>query len=172
MTFRLAGCLASAGFFSSCASLPPPQTVASVDLARYAGQWYEIESFPNWFQSGCAETKAEYSPLPDGRIRVVNTCERGGRPVRIAGTARVVPGSNNSKLKVRFFWPFEGDYWVLDLDPGYRWAAVGTPDRQYLWILARQKPLNPVTLAGIRSRLAAKNYNVSRLHPARASGHD
>jgi len=169
MTFRLAGCLASAGFLTACTSLPPPQTVPSVDLARYAGSWHEIESFPNWFQGGCAKTKAEYSPLPDGRIRVVNTCERGGRPVRIEGTARVVPGSNNSKLKVRFFWPFEGDYWVLDLDPAYRWAAVGHPNRKYLWILARQKTLDPETLAGIRSRLAAQNYHVSRLRRTQVS---
>ena len=165
MTLRLAGCLASAGLLSACTSLPPPQTVAAVDLARYAGPWYEIESFPNWFQDGCAETKAEYTPRPDGRIRVVNTCERRGRPVRMEGTARAVPGSNNSKLKVRFFWPFEGDYWILDLDPVYRWAAVGHPNRNHLWILARQKPLDPEILQGIRSRLAAKSYDVSRLRP-------
>ena len=165
MTCRLAGYLASAGLLTAWTSLPPPQTAPSVDLARYAGPWYEIESFPNWFQGGCAETKAEYTPRPDGRIHVVNTCQRGGRPVRIEGTARVVPGSNNSKLKVRFFWPFEGDYWVLDLDPAYRWAAVGHPNRNYLWILARQRPLDPEILEGIRARLAAKNYDVSRLRP-------
>ena len=109
MILRIAGFLAAAILLTACASLPPPQTVPSVDLARYAGSWHEIESFPNWFQGGCAKTKAEYSPLPGGRIRVVNTCERGGRPTRIEGTARVVPGSKNSKLKVCFFWPFEGD---------------------------------------------------------------
>ena len=172
MILRIAGFLAAAILLTACASLPPPQTVPSVDLARYAGSWHEIESFPNWFQSGCANTKAEYSPLPGGRIRVVNTCERGGRPTRIEGTARVVPGSKNSKLKVCFFWPFEGDYWVLDLDPAYRWAAVGHPNRKYLWILARQRPLDPEILEGIRARLAAKNYDVSRLRPTPFSRHD
>ncbi len=165
MISRIAGCLAAAILLTSCASLPPPQTVPSVDLARYAGSWHEIESFPNWFQGGCTKTKAEYSPLPDGRIRVVNTCERNGRPVRIEGTARVVPGSNNSKLKVSFFWPFEGDYWVLDLDPAYRWAAVGHPNRKYLWILARSPQLEPDELARIRQRLAAQGYDISRLRP-------
>ena len=172
MILRIAGFLAAAILLTACASLPPPQTVPSVDLARYAGSWHEIESFPNWFQSGCANTKAEYSPMPGGRIRVVNTCERGGRPTRIEGTARVVPGSKNSKLKVCFFWPFEGDYWVLDLDPAYRWAAVGHPNRKYLWILARQRRLDPGTLQGIRSRLAAQDYEVSRLRPTPFSRHD
>lgn len=165
MTLRLAGNLASVMFLASCVSVPPPATVPSVDLARYAGDWYEIESFPNWFQRGCSDTKASYTPIPDGRIRVINTCVRGGKAVRIEGSARVVPDSNNSKLKVRFFWPFEGDYWILELDPAYRWAAVGHPNRRYLWILARTPQLDSLQVASIRSKLAAKGYDVSRLRP-------
>jgi apolipoprotein D and lipocalin family protein len=99
-----------------------------------------------------------------------NTCERSGRPVRIEGTARVVPGSNNSKLKVRFFWPFEGDYWILDLDPSYRWAAVGHPNRKYLWILARSPQLEPDELSRIRQRMAAQGYDITRLRPTPRSG--
>lgn len=154
---------------ASCTSLPPPSTVPAVDLARYAGDWYEIESFPAWFQRGCTGTKATYTPLPDGKIRVVNTCQRGGRETSVTGTARVVPGSNNSKLKVTFFRPFEGDYWILDLDPDYRWAAVGAPNRRYLWILARQQTLEPALLRGIRTRLAAQGYDVTRLRSTPAA---
>ena len=154
---------------ASCASLPPPSTVPAVDLARYAGGWYEIESFPAWFQRGCTGTKATYTPRPDGKIRVVNTCQRGGRETSITGTARVIPGSNNSKLKVTFFRPFEGDYWILDLDPDYRWAAVGAPNRRYLWILARQQTLEPALLRGIRTRLAAQGYDVTRLRSTPAA---
>jgi apolipoprotein D and lipocalin family protein len=170
MTLRLAGCLASTVLLASCASLPPPATVPSVDLARYSGDWYEIESFPAWFQRGCAGTKASYTPAPDGRIRVVNTCTRGQKSVSIEGVARVVPESNNSKLKVRFFWPFEGDYWILELDPAYRWAAVGHPNRQYLWILARDPQLDPAELAGIRAKLAAKGYDINRLRRTPPAG--
>ncbi len=161
-------CVAMAALLASCASLPPPSTVTSVDLGRYAGDWYEIEAFPNWFQGGCAGSKASYTPRPDGKIRVVNTCQRDGKTVRIEGTARVVPGSGNSKLKVSFFWPFEGDYWILDLDPDYRWAAVGAPNRNYLWILAREQSLAPGVLQGIRHRLAAQGYDISRLRSASA----
>ena len=162
---RFAACLALPALLASCASGPPPSTVPSVDLARYAGPWHEIESFPNWFQRGCAATKATYTPQPDGKIRVVNTCERRGRPVSIEGTARVVPGSNNAKLKVSFFRPFEGDYWILDLDPSYRWAAVGHPNRKFLWILSRTPQLDPALRASIRARLAAQGYDISRLRP-------
>ncbi len=144
----------------------PPATVPFVDLKRYAGQWYEIESFPTWFQSGCQASRAFYTPLPDGAIKVVNTCDRRGKTASVEGTARVVPGSNNSKLKVRFFGPFEGDYWILDLDPDYRWVAVGAPNRRYLWILSRTPQIDPSLLGRIRARLAAQGFDVSRLQPA------
>lgn len=169
MTLQIAGLLACIVLLSSCASLPPPPTVPSVDLARYAGDWHEIESFPNWFQRGCAGTKANYALAPSGKIRVVNTCTRGGKPLSIEGSARVVPGSNNTKLKVRFFWPFEGDYWILELDPAYRWAAVGHPNRRYLWILARAPQLDPTELESIRAKLAAKGYDINRLRPTPAA---
>lgn len=169
MTNRTAGCFASALLLASCSTVPPPRTAATVDLSRYAGDWYEIEAFPNWFQRGCTGTKASYTPLPGGKIRVVNTCRRGGKDVSIEGSARVVAGSNNSKLKVRFFWPFEGDYWILDVDPSYRWAAVGHPGRKYLWILSRTKQLDPDLLARIRSRLAAQGYDITRLRPTPAA---
>jgi apolipoprotein D and lipocalin family protein len=151
----------------SCATthLHPPVTVSSVDLQRYAGEWYEIESFPTWFQRGCEASKAVYTPLADGTIEVVNTCARRGKTASVKGTARVVPGSNNSKLKVSFFGPVEGDYWILELDPAYRWVAVGSPDRRYLWILARTPQIDPALLGRIRARLAAQGFDVSRLRP-------
>lgn len=162
MLFRGFLSLAAAAL-AGCATADPPRTVASVDLSRYAGEWHEIESFPNPFQRGCAATKAVYSPQADGKIGVQNFCRRKGGDASIKGTARVVPGSNGAKLKVRFFWPFEGDYWILDLDEDYGWAAVGTPDRRYLWILARTTDLDPGVLAGIRNRLTAQGFDVSRL---------
>lgn len=144
--------------------------MAGVDLSRYAGDWYEIEAFPNMFERGCSRTRANYSPMPDGRIKVCNTCERNGRTASVEGTARVVPGSNNSKLKVSFFWPIEGDYWILELDPNYRWAAVGTPSRDYLWILSRTPQLDKSTLERLRAKLATQGYDISRLEQTTQSG--
>jgi apolipoprotein D and lipocalin family protein len=155
----------AAVLLAGCATLPPPRTVAQVDLSRYAGEWHEIEAFPMFFQRGCLGSRALYEPRADGNIRVVNTCERNGRMASIEGVARPVPGSGNAKLKVRFFWPLEADYWILDLDRDYQWAAVGNPDRKYLWILARTPQLDPVILDQIRKRLAAQGYDISRLRP-------
>ena len=52
----------------------PLTVVDSVDLQRYLGKWYEIASYPAWFQKDCTGSTAEYDLLPDGRIQVVNRC--------------------------------------------------------------------------------------------------
>lgn len=147
-------------------SMKPLATVPQVDLNRYLGEWYEIARYPNRFQQECPNGKATYSPRPDGRIEVVNECWDADyrqmlRAVR--GTARVVDPTNNAKLKVTFFWPFSGDYWIIDLDRDYRYAVVGHPERKYLWILGRDKNMNEPLYQEILSRLAAQDYDPAGL---------
>jgi len=119
----------------------PVTVVPRVDLARYMGTWHEIAKYPNRFQKGCGRASAEYRLAPGGeRVEVLNRCEGAGpdaQPRSILGTARVVDPATNAKLKVTFFWPFSGDYWILALGAEYEYAVVGTPDRKYLWFLAR-----------------------------------
>jgi apolipoprotein D and lipocalin family protein len=135
--------LAVAGLAAAARSLrgshEPLETVPFVDLTRYSGKWHEIARFPNRFQRNCiGETTAIYTLQDDGTIAVLNQCrKRNGSFTSARGRARVAGGKGpNSKLKVTFFWPFRGDYWIIDLDPDYQWAVVGEPRRRYLWILA------------------------------------
>jgi apolipoprotein D and lipocalin family protein len=142
---------------------PPLETVASVDLARYMGTWHEIARLPAPFQEGCVDSSADYRMRDDGRVEVVNRCVKEGKPKEARGIARVVDTATRSKLKVSFFRPFWGDYWVTDLDPGYAWVVVGTPDRRYLWILARETRLDEATYRGLVDRAASRGFDVSRL---------
>ncbi|MDO9500409.1 lipocalin family protein [Falsiroseomonas sp.] len=148
---------------------PPVATVPQVDLARYAGTWFEIARFPNSFQDsarGCTHTTATYTPRPDGTIGVVNRCRGADGSARVAeGSAYVVPESGNAKLRVTFFWPFYGDYWVIGLDPSYRWAVVGAPGRDYLWVLARRPELAPGDYAEAVITAAGQGFEISRLRP-------
>ncbi len=144
----------------------PLKTVNSVDLSRYAGKWYEIASYPMWFQRRCVGgTTAEYTSKADGSIGVVNTCyDKNGKPIRVEGSATVVPDSGNSKLKVRFFGPFTGDYWVIALDQkDYSWALVGHPSRKYLWVLSRSKELPSATYDQIVAEAVAQGYDAKQL---------
>ncbi|MFM2055105.1 MAG: hypothetical protein RL456_3142 [Pseudomonadota bacterium] len=132
---------------AGCASAPvaPLPTVASVDLARYAGTWHEVASLPNRFQKQCvADTQARYRQV-GADIEVRNRCRTADGTVdAITGIAKVVPGSGDAKLRVSFFRPFYGDYWILGFGPQERWVLVGEPGRRYGWVLSRQ----PVPEAG------------------------
>jgi len=116
---------------------PPLEVVAYVDLDRYLGKWYEIASIPQWFQRGCVDSQAEYSKLSSSQIRVVNTCQVNGRSKVAKGKAWIADPESNAKLKVQFFWPFKGDYWIIELDADYQYAVVGEPGREALWILSK-----------------------------------
>jgi apolipoprotein D and lipocalin family protein len=145
----------------------PLQTVGSVDLERYLGRWYEIASYPAWFQKGCTATTADYSLREDGLIKVVNSCRKGsldGKLKQAKGRAKVVDQASNARLKVSFFGPFWGDYWIIDLDPDYQWAVVGGPGRKYLWILSRTPQMDQTLYDKIVSRLPAKGYDPKRLN--------
>ena len=148
---------------ASCASNPPLETVRKVDIDQYLGRWYEIARLPNSFQKNCDCTTAEYSLIDSTTIRVINKCIKNGEPDQAAGKAFVVEGSNNSKLRVQFFWPFRGDYWIIELDPLYKYAVVGTPSRKYLWILSRFPKLDDETKKQLLEQIKSKGFDISQL---------
>lgn len=149
-----------------CQSTAPLPVVQHVDLKRYAGKWYEIARLPFSRQEGCVGSTAEYSLRPDGRIKVVNRCRDGtmtGAERVAEGKAWVVDKKTNAKLKVQFFWPFRGDYWVVELGRDYEYAVVGQPSRKYLWILSRSPRMEQKTYDGILERMAVRGFDVSRM---------
>src|SRR5574343_992234 len=141
-------------------SAVPLETVAQVDLTRYAGAWYEIALLPNRFQKQCvADTQARYR-LDGERVVVLNRCRTAdGRVDDIQGRDKVVEGSGNAKLRVSFFWPFYGDYWVLALDDDYRQVLVGAPSRQYAWVLSRTPQMDEAALQALLDRAAELGFN-------------
>jgi apolipoprotein D and lipocalin family protein len=142
----------------------PVTTVAAVDLGRYAGKWFEIASFPMFFQRNCVgDTTAEYGLKPEGAVSVRNRCRTDSGFDEAEGTATVVEGSNNARLKVSFFWPFRADYWIIGLDPEYRWAVVGNPNRKYLWLLSRTPRLPQDLLGAALAAATRQGYDLAQL---------
>jgi apolipoprotein D and lipocalin family protein len=174
VTFALATACARA------ADAPPLSTVGPIDATRYAGAWYEVARFPNWFQKRCTgDVTAQYALRDDGRIDVRNTCTREDGRVDVAtAIARRAPADGDgSKLEVSFLpaalrWvPFTwGRYWVVDLDADYRWAVVSEPKREYLWVLSRTPTLPRETWDAIVGRLAANGFATDRLVVTRQGG--
>jgi apolipoprotein D and lipocalin family protein len=153
-------------FFAACAHNPTLKVVPQVDLKRYTGIWYEISSYPTSFQKGCTGTKATYSIRDDGDIDVLNQCYKKGFDGEITsaqGKAWVVDEATNAKLKVRFFWPFWGSYWVIDLGKDYDYAVVGHPSRKYLWVLSRTPQMDDVLYYEILGKISQQGYDTSKL---------
>lgn len=153
-----------------------PRTVGTVDLQRYVGTWYEIARFPTSFQDGrslrCEDVTATYAAPPDGRISVVNRCRNAlaGGEQKVAEGVAYSASPGNDQLRVSFFWPFYGDYWVIGLDPEYRWAVVGAPGRDYLWILSRTPQLAPDVFDAAVAIAAREGFDTSRLQRTAQTG--
>lgn len=163
-----AGALAAAAWLiSSCSKNSLPlETVPSVDLSKYEGRWYEIAALPQRFEKGCHCVYAEYKQNSEGYVEVFNYCRKGGpagKEKGISGKAFPVKGSNNSKLKVQFFWPFRGDYWILELDPDYQHVLVGSPDRESLWILSRTPVMDDAIYNLMVQQAKSKGFPVEQL---------
>lgn len=149
--------------FFSKKQRPSLETVDKVDLDKYMGKWYEIAHLPQRFQRGCNCTTAEYE-LKKDYVQVTNTCvKNNGKISRITGKAFPVPNSNNAKLKVQFFWPFKGDYWVLNLAQDYSYAVVGNDSRKDLWILSRKPEMDPALYNKLVNQVKEKGFDVSNL---------
>lgn len=151
--------------FTQCTS-QKLETVPEVDLERYAGTWYEIASFPQRFQKGCHCTTATYTKTDKDYILVENKCRRdsiNGKASGITGKAFIDAESGNAKLKVQFFWPLRGKYWIIDLADDYSYAVVGHPNRKYLWILSRTPLMDEQLYEEIVQRAKSKNFDVQKL---------
>jgi apolipoprotein D and lipocalin family protein len=163
------------GSAAAMAPAPPPlETVAHVDLQRYLGRWYEIARYPNRFQQGCQDSRADYSQRENGEIEVLNSCRdtESGAVRQAKGRAWVVDSASNAKLKVSFFWPFRGDYWIIELGSDYEYAVVGTPDRNYFWILSRSPQMPDQLYNQILQRAEQQGFLPARVIKTAASASD
>lgn len=178
--YRLAAALVSLAALavlpvvSAAAANAPLPVVAHLDLQRYSGTWHEIARLPNSFQKKCVggDVSAEYTPLPSGDISVLNSCRTAdGSISRAQGLARRVPPEKGEapdvgRLQVRFapswlswlpmVW---GDYRVMEIAEDYSTALVGTADRQYLWLLARQPHMVPADVQRWLDKAAALGFD-------------
>jgi apolipoprotein D and lipocalin family protein len=150
--------------FVGCGAKDPYlQTVDKVDIQKYKGTWYEIARFEHFFEKGCKNVTATYELKDNGKIKVINRCTNieDGEKKEAIGEAYALDATN-SKLKVSFFKPFYGDYWIIDLDKKYNYALVGSPNREYLWILSRTKTISEEVKNSILKNLPEHKFDKSK----------
>jgi apolipoprotein D and lipocalin family protein len=149
--------------FSSVYSQKVPSVVSNVDLNRYKGLWYEIARLPNFFERKLKCTSATYTLRADGKITVLNKGNYISAPEKTntaEGVAWIPDKQYPAKLKVQFFWPFSGDYWIMYLEKDYRYVLVGDPSYKYLWILCREKTMDDATYSMLLRKAVDNGYDV------------
>lgn len=164
----LALCLSAlaAALLSACTAVPEGlKPVQNFEAASYLGTWFEIARLDHSFERGLSDVSATYSRRDDGGIDVLN---RGfeastGKWQEAYGRAYFLDNPGVASLKVTFFWPFYGGYHVIALDPGYRYAMIAGPSREYLWILARDKQLPQPVLEKLLAQAKASGFATDQL---------
>lgn len=162
----------------SAAPKPPPlRTVDHVDLERYMGDWHVLGTIPWFLEKNNVGTMDIYRMRPDGKIDVTYAFHKKSldAPRReMKAVARVVDTESNAEWRVRFLWPFEAPFLVIDLTPDYRFTTVGYPDRSLIWIMGREPRVSGEDYARLLENAAAQGYDVSRIVrvPQRAGGGD
>jgi apolipoprotein D and lipocalin family protein len=148
------------------------KAVSAVDLKRYSGKWFEISRYSNKYQKNCiGNTTATYALKEDGKFTVTNECLRkDGTTIDAKGEGKIVDKESNAKLEVRFapgflaFLPSVwGDYWIIDLDEKYQYAAIGDPKHEYLWILSRTPKMNDAAYQNILRRVETMGFKPGKL---------
>ena len=150
-------------FLTGCVTDRSIPAVENFDLKQYMGTWYEIARLPNRFERGMTRVSAEYSLLPSGEVKVVNSGIRNDRKKSVNGIARISGKRKGGELEVSFFKPFFSSYRVIKLGDDYRYSIVQGSSRQKLWILARSKKLSPEDCAEIKTFLLQHNIPPDKL---------
>jgi apolipoprotein D and lipocalin family protein len=147
--------------------LPPLPVVKEVNLEQYCGKWFEIVRLPNRFEKDCVGVTAEYGLLPEGRLSVCNSCKKLGPEVELSqakAVAKIPDLTQPAKLRVSFFWPFYGDYWILELGKNYEYAVVGNPARTLFWILSRTPTMPADQVNEILERFTHQGFDLSAVY--------
>lgn len=154
-------------FVSACTtsgSLPPLEKVPAVDLDRFMGDWYVLASIPTFLETGAHNAVENYTRNPDGTIAIKFTYKRNsfeGELRNLSMTGSVVAGTNNAEWKVSPFWPLKFPYYTIDLAPDYSWVVVATPNRGYLWIMARNWQMDELQLQTIIDKMVQRGFNAA-----------
>jgi|MDSW01.1.fsa_nt_gb apolipoprotein D and lipocalin family protein len=161
----MATCVASPSLLMTTVG-PKPRCVPQLDLKRYMGDWYEIGRYPNPWQKEFVAVKNNYRLRKDGKIDFRSVGRKktfDGTFKEQEATAKVVSGSKNTQWKVCFLWPLTARYWVIELGDDYEYSVVGQPDQKRLWILSREKTMDPALQKSICERLTGHGYNPARI---------
>ena len=150
-------------FVLSCAGVSPyRKTVPDVELEKFMGKWYVIASRATSYEKNAFQAVEIYTFNKDkDRIDIDFTFRKGsmdGEKKSLPQKGYVIDKKNNSHWKVSPLWPLKFDYLIIGLDKDYKWTAIGVPDKEFLWIMAREPSLSETELSYILKSIESNGY--------------
>ncbi len=159
--------LAAALFLALACNRAPLDTAPNVDLNQFQGKWYEVAHLPRPTQKDCIGTTATYTMQQNGQLSFTHECTlTDGTYHGATAIAKVTDAHDPARMQVDFGGVM-GDYWILEVAPDYRYAVVGHPSRDYLWILSRSPTMEPADLQAVVDHAHAKDFDTSKLEYTR-----
>lgn len=135
------------------------------NLEKYMGTWYEIARFDHRFERNLQNVTATYKLMPNGKVQVINK----GNDQTVNGPQKTAIGKAKVKslekrhLRVSFFWIFYSDYKILELDPDYKYALIGSKSPNYFWILSRTPQLSDSIRTQLIQKAELLGYDTQKL---------
>jgi apolipoprotein D and lipocalin family protein len=140
-------------------------TVESVDLKRFAGNWFEIARYETPLQTDCGSAKITIK-LIKKKVDMYHACHDKitGDTIHAHGIAEVEDKKTNAKLKASYMpifqkWGmFGGSIWIIALDPEYHYAILGHPTHKHFWIISRTPGIPPEKYEELVAMAKAQGY--------------
>jgi len=145
-------------------SLKAHKVIDNLNLEKFMGKWYVISLIPNYFEKGAENAYDYYELNDDGTINITYKATRNGK-IKTLRQKGIVSSESNARWKIKFLKPFipffKAPYEVIILDSDYTYMAVGYPNNDYGWIMARDTVINDDLYNEIIEKLD-KNFNYSK----------
>jgi apolipoprotein D and lipocalin family protein len=147
-------------------NLPPIRTAESIDLNRFAGDWFVIANIPTFIETDAYNAVESYAEPVNGRIATTFTFNKGGfegERKTYQPTAFVREGSGNAVWGMQFVWPIKAEYRVVYIDPEYQFTIIGRTKRDYVWLMARQPVIAEDDYKRLLSIIEQEGYDLDKL---------
>ncbi|MDB3909721.1 lipocalin family protein [Gammaproteobacteria bacterium] len=147
-------------------NLPPIRTAESIDLNRFAGDWFVIANIPTFIETDAYNAVESYAEPVNGRVATTFTFNKGGfegERKTYQPTAFVREGSGNAVWGMQFVWPIKAEYRVVYIDPEYQFTIIGRTKRDYVWLMARQAVIAEDDYKRLLSIIEQEGYDLDKL---------
>ena len=161
--------LASLTLVAGCQTAPtkpPLQTVASVDLQRFMGDWYVVGHIPTFIEKTAHNAVESYRLNDDGTIATTFTFNQNapdGKVKTYTTKGFISNTATNAEWGMQFAWPVKADYKIVHLDENYQEAIVARDERDYVWILSRTPDISPTDFDALLTRVRHIGYDINQV---------